>query len=121
LGRDLGYFDDHIVDRVMGTPARTSLSISSLVQLEKKILGTQSEYDPKEFSRGHGLAGKLFQWTADLFNWFEDRLVLRGIGIDAINMGRDLGYAAIKFEKLILKPRYLVVFVAVVLLLASAI
>jgi hypothetical protein len=36
-------------------------------------------------------------------------------------MGRDLGYAAIKFEKLILKPRYLVVFVAVVLLLASAI
>jgi hypothetical protein len=36
LGRDLGYFDDHIVDRIMGTPARTSRAISSLVQLEKR-------------------------------------------------------------------------------------
>jgi hypothetical protein len=34
-------------------------------------------------------------------------------------MGRELGYAANKFEKLILKPRYLVVFVAIVLLLAA--
>jgi NADH:ubiquinone oxidoreductase subunit 5 (subunit L)/multisubunit Na+/H+ antiporter MnhA subunit len=121
LGRDLGYFDDHIVDRVMGTPARTSRAISSLVQLEKRVLGAQSSHDPNEFSRSSGMAGKLFQWTADIFNWFEDRLVLRGIGIDAIDMGRELGYAANKIEKLILKPRYLVVFVAIVLLLAAGV
>lgn len=121
LGRDLGYFDDHVVDRIMGTPARAGRAISSLAQLEKRVLSAQPEHDPNEFSRSSGVAGKLFQWTADIFNWFEDRLVLRGIGIDAIDMGRQLGYAANKFEKLILKPRYLVVFVAIVLLLAAAI
>ncbi|MBA0916563.1 MAG: hypothetical protein H0Z20_03370, partial [Nitrosospira sp.] len=119
LGHDLGYFDDHIVDRIMGTPARAGRAISSLAQLEGKLLSSRTDHDPDEFSRGSGFAGKFFQWTADIFNWFEDRLVLRGIGMDTIDMGRQLGYAANKFEKLILKPRYLVVFVAIVLLLAA--
>lgn len=120
MGHDLDYLDDHIVDRIMGTPARAGRAISSLAQLEMKILSSGPVHDPNEFSRSSGVAGKLFQWTADIFNWFEGRLVLR-IVIDAIDMGRQLGYAANKFEKLVLKPRYLVVFVFTVLLLAASI
>ncbi len=104
----------------MGSPT-TRDAISSLAQLEKKIKFAQSGYDASEFGRGKGIAGKIFEWTASSMSWFEERLVLRGIGIEMIDIGKELGHLANSFEKLILKPRYLVVFVLVVLLSATSI
>jgi NADH:ubiquinone oxidoreductase subunit 5 (subunit L)/multisubunit Na+/H+ antiporter MnhA subunit len=118
FGHDLTHFDDHIVDRIMGTPAPADRAISSLVQLEGKLPGSQLSHDPDEFSRGSGLAGKPFQWLADIMSWFENRLVLRGVGMDTISMGRKLGHAANKIEQLILKPQYLLLFVLIALLVA---
>jgi NADH:ubiquinone oxidoreductase subunit 5 (subunit L)/multisubunit Na+/H+ antiporter MnhA subunit len=118
LGHDLTYFDNHIVDQIMGTPASTERAISSLSQLEEKVLGLQFNHGPDKFSHGNGLAGKPFQWLADIMSWFENRLVLRGIGMDSISIGRKLGYAANKIEQLILKPQYLLLFVFITLLIA---
>ncbi|MBA4141684.1 MAG: hypothetical protein H0X43_01490 [Nitrosospira sp.] len=120
LAKDLDYFDDHIVDRIMGAPAPAGRAISSLAQLEEKVLRTQFGEDTGTFGRGNGWAARFLEWLAVIMSWFEERLVLQGIGMDAIDMGRKLGYAANKFEKLILKPRYLVLFVFTVLLFAAS-
>lgn len=120
LGQDLDYFDNYVIDRAMGSPTSRD-AISTLVQLEQKIKFARSGYDANEFGRGKGIAGKIFEWTASAMSWFEERLVLRGIGIEMVDIGKELGHLANSFEKLILKPRYLVVFVIVVLLSASSI
>jgi NADH:ubiquinone oxidoreductase subunit 5 (subunit L)/multisubunit Na+/H+ antiporter MnhA subunit len=116
LAHDLSYFDDHVVDQVMGVPVPAIRTISSLAQLEEKMLGARLDNEVDEFAHGSGLAGKLTQWFAAIMHWFEDRFVLPGIGRDAINYGRQLGHAANKFERLILRPRYLVLFVFITLL-----
>jgi hypothetical protein len=133
LAQDLSYFDDHIVDSFMGTPAPAIQAISSLAQLEEQLIGAKLDKasasvrapslrpvgnKPDNFAQGSGLAGKLTEWTAAILHWFEDRFVLRGIGKDAINYGRRLGHIANIFEKSVLRPRYLVLFVFITLLVA---
>lgn len=118
LAHDLSYFDDHIVDPVMGGAGPAIRSISSLAQLEEKMIGAHLDNESDEFAQGSGLAGKLTEWTAAILHWFEDRFVLRGIGKDTINYGRELGHIANKFEQSVLRPRYLVLFVCITLLVA---
>ena len=121
LGKDLDYFDSAVINRVMGSPTMSVSTLSSLVQLEKKDHETKLPYAANDFGRGNGFAGKIFEWTARLMSWFEERLVLKGIGMDMIDIGRVLGQSAITFEKLILKPRYLVLFVFIMLLIAASV
>ncbi len=118
LAHDLSYFDDHIVDPMMGGAAPAIRAISSLAQLEERIIGAHLDNDSDTFAQGSGLAGKLTEWTAAVLHWFEDRFVLRGIGKNAINYGRRLGHIANKFEQSVLRPRYLVLFVFITLLVA---
>lgn len=118
VAHDLSYFDDHIVDRLIGIPAPALSTLSSLAQREEKRIGARLDNDIDEFAHGSGVAGKLTEWAAAVTHWFEDRFVLRGIGKDSIDFGRQLGYAANKFESLILRPRYLVLFVCITLLVA---
>jgi NADH:ubiquinone oxidoreductase subunit 5 (subunit L)/multisubunit Na+/H+ antiporter MnhA subunit len=118
LAQDFAYFDDHVVDRIMGVPGPAIRTLSSLAQLEEKMLGARLDNEIDEFAHGSGLAGKLTEWFAAIMHWFEDRFVLRGIGKDAVSYGRKLGHAANKFEQLILRPRYLVLFVFITLLVA---
>ena len=118
LAHDLGHFDDHIVDGIMGAPAPAIRAISSLAQLEEKNIGARLDNEFDSFAQGSGLAGKLTEWTAAILHWFEDRFVLRGIGKGTISYGRKLGHAANQFEQLILRPRYLVLFVFITLLVA---
>jgi formate hydrogenlyase subunit 3/multisubunit Na+/H+ antiporter MnhD subunit len=118
LAHDLSYFDDHIVDHIMGVPAPAIHTVSSLAQLEEIMIGARLDNEADDFAQGSGLAGKLTEWFAAIMHWFEDRFVLRGIGKNAANYGRKLGHAANKFEHLILRPRYLVLFVFITLLVA---
>ena len=118
LAHDLSYFDDHIVDRMMGGPAPAIRAISSLAQLEERMIGSHLDNESDDFAQGSGLAGKLTEWMAAVLHWFEDRFVLRGIGKNAINYGRRLGHIANKFEQSVLRPRYLVLFVFITLLVA---
>jgi len=120
LGRDLDYFDSVIIDRAMGSPTSSSVKVlSSLVQLEKHEQGVKLPYEVGSFGSGNGIAGTLFEWTAKGMSWFEERLVLQGIGMDMVDIGKKLGQMANTLEQLLLKPRYLVLFVFVLLLIAA--
>jgi NADH:ubiquinone oxidoreductase subunit 5 (subunit L)/multisubunit Na+/H+ antiporter MnhA subunit len=118
LAHDLCYFDDHVVDRLMGAPNPALATMSSLMQLEETKLGARLNNNADEFAQGSGLAGTLTEWTAGLLHWFEDKFVLHGVGNGAVRYGRELGHLANKFETLILRPRYLVLFVCITLLVA---
>lgn len=118
LGHDLAYFDNQIVDRIMGAPAPAIRAISSLAQMEEKKIGARLDNDSDDFAQGSGFAGKLTAWFATVMHWFEDRFVLRGVSKGALGYGRRLGHAANQFEQLILRPRYLVLFVFITLLVA---
>jgi NADH:ubiquinone oxidoreductase subunit 5 (subunit L)/multisubunit Na+/H+ antiporter MnhA subunit len=122
LGQDLDYFDSYVVDRAMGDPTLFSRSISTLTQLEQKVMSAeQHDYNLSQygFGRGNGVAGKLMEWIGNIFGWFEERLVIQAIGMNIVDLGRKIGQAANTFEELMLKPRYLVLFVFVVLLIAA--
>lgn len=118
LATDLNYFDKHIIDPLMGSPAPAVRAISSLAQAEEQKIGAQLNNDEDTFAQGSGLAGKLTQWTAALLNWFETRFVLRGVSKDAIDVGRQLGHIANRVETNLLKPGYLVLFIFITLLVA---
>lgn len=118
LADDLYYFDDQIVDRVMGAPDPALYTVSSLMQLEEIRLGARLNNDADEFAQGSGLAGKLTEWIASILDWFENRFVLQGVGKGTMRFGRKLGHLANKLETLILRPRYLVVFVCITLIIA---
>ncbi len=118
LAHDLSYFDKHIIDPLMGSPAPAVRAISSLAQAEEQKIGAQLNNTDDTFAQGSGLAGKLTQWTASLLNWFETRFVLRGVSKDAIDVGRQLGHIANRVETNLLKPRYLVLFIFITLLVA---
>jgi formate hydrogenlyase subunit 3/multisubunit Na+/H+ antiporter MnhD subunit len=142
LAHDLAYFDDHVVDRAMGIPLPSRRSISTLAQLEKQkvakrqslyaslgVLGTMAQprkrdtavqhgRQDEDFARGSGFAGSITQRITAVLYWFEDRLVIRGIGEDMIQYGHRLGLAANKIEQLLLNPGYLALFVLTILLVA---
>ncbi|ESS71484.1 NADH-quinone oxidoreductase subunit L [Methyloglobulus morosus KoM1] len=118
LARDLSYFDDNIVDRLMGVPAPAISAASSLAQLEERAFGAKLENGSDNFVAGTGLIGELASSTAGLVHWFEDRLVLQGVSKDALHVGREMGHLANKFETLVLRPRYLVLLVFITLLVA---
>jgi hypothetical protein len=118
LAHDLSYFDDNIVDRLMGAPAPAMRAVATLAQLEERKLGARLDNGDDSFINGSGLIGTLGGWLGGLVHWFEDRLVLQGIGKDAIHAGRELGHLANKFETLVLRPRYLVLMVLITLLVA---
>lgn len=118
LAHDLSYFDDYIVDCVMGAPMPALGTLSSLAQAEEQIIGAKLDNGADGFARGSGLAGKLTEWASAFVHWIEDRFVLRGIGKDVIHYGRQLGHLANKFEQIILRPRYLVLFVCITFLVA---
>lgn len=121
LGHDLDRFDKNIIDRAMGDPVSSFTAISSLTQIEKEVHRKRVDEIQMEFVRGKGIVGKILEWVANIMSWFEERLVLRGIGMDLVTIGRNLGHAANMFELLLLKPRYLVLFVFIVLMLAASI
>lgn len=118
LSKDLGYFDEHIIDAAMGTPAPTVNALSSLAQLEEQKIGAQLDNEIDEFARGSGLAGSLTASSAGLLHWFEERLVIRGIHEDTLSFGQRLGHIANKIEQLLIRPRYLSLFVFITLLAA---
>ncbi len=118
LASDMNYFDAHVVDCTLGAPAPAMRAIASLAQREEQKIGALLDNDADSFARGSGLAGKLTQWTAAILHWFEDRVVLGGVGKDSIFIGRKLGHAANKIEQVLFRPRYLALFVFITLLIA---
>jgi hypothetical protein len=118
LAKDARYIDEHLIDPAFGAPAPAIKAISSLAQLEEQKMGANLDSTEDRFAQGSGLAGKLAGWTAAILNWFEYTFILRGIGRESIRLGRRLGHAANRYEQLLLRPRYLALFVLIALLVA---
>ena len=118
LARDMRTIDERIVDPAIGMPAPTMRAISSLAQWEERKMGANLDSEEDRFAQGSGLAGKLAQWSAALLSWFEYRFILRGFGRNSVQISRRLGRAANRFERMLLSPRYLVLFVLIVLMVA---
>jgi len=118
LAQDLTWFENQVLDPLMGTPGPVVRRMSSLLQQREGSIGARLDNQDDSFAQGSGLAGKLTEWVAVLSQWFEERFILQGVGRDMISLGRHLGHAANRFEQLLLRPRYLVVFILVTLLVA---
>ncbi|WP_024296861.1 proton-conducting transporter membrane subunit [Methylomicrobium lacus] len=118
LSHDLRYFDDSIIDRILGSPEPAIRAISSLAQYQEQKIGARLNEDSDQFAQGSGLAGKLAEWTAALIHGLESRFMLRGYGKNATDLGRRIGRFGNRFEAFILRPRYLVLFVFITLLVA---
>ncbi|MGJ0515278.1 MAG: proton-conducting transporter transmembrane domain-containing protein [Methylomicrobium sp.] len=118
LSHDLRYFDDSIIDPILGSPAPAINAVSSLAQYEERKIGARLDNETEQFAQGSGVAGKLAEWTSALIHGLENRFMLRGYGKSASDFGRRIGQSANRFEAYILRPRYLVLFVFITLLVA---
>jgi NADH:ubiquinone oxidoreductase subunit 5 (subunit L)/multisubunit Na+/H+ antiporter MnhA subunit len=118
LAHDLSYFDDFILDKLMGVPVPALNAVSTLAQLEENELAADIAFNVKNCVHQTGFIGLIMGWLTDRVHWFEDRLVLQGISRDALHIGRNFGHLAHHFELIILRPRYLVLFVMITLLVA---
>jgi NADH:ubiquinone oxidoreductase subunit 5 (subunit L)/multisubunit Na+/H+ antiporter MnhA subunit len=110
LGSDLNYFDNQVIDSMTGLPIPKARITS--------VAREDYQSDP-EVLQVSGLGGKLVYTLANLFSWFEDRLLLRGINRDKLRAGvRRLSIPLNRFEKLLNKPRFLVALIIAALLAA---
>jgi Proton-conducting membrane transporter len=123
LAHDLSHFDDRVVDRLMGIPAPAINAASTLAQLEERSLAARLNNSlgngNNTFIKDTGLLGTIAGWIIGLAHWFEERLILQGVGKGTLDVGRQLGHLANKLETSVLRPRYLVLLVFITLLVAS--
>ncbi|MDD5271869.1 MAG: proton-conducting transporter membrane subunit [Methylovulum sp.] len=115
LAQDLSYVDDRIIDRLVGLPSAEVLPL--LAGYEDMDIGNEPQ-PTIPFSQSSGLAGKLTEWLSALLHWFEVRLVQRNPSKHTFAYVRQVGHAVNRFEGLILRPRYLVLFVCITFLVA---
>ncbi|MCU7890190.1 MAG: hypothetical protein KZQ78_00690 [Candidatus Thiodiazotropha sp. (ex Ustalcina ferruginea)] len=111
LARDVQYFDEQVVTRVVGLPAYTR-SVSSLTQwetIQKRATTTQTG----GIGQGTGVAGKVMTWLADILYWFESHLVLQGGGEGLQKNLYRIGALLERVEQLLTEPRYMIVLVVV--------
>jgi len=107
LARDVDRFDEAVVSRMVGLPEQEQ-AISSLSDWEaRKRQGAGGEV----IGQGQGILGRLMEWLANLLYWFEDRLVLHGGGEGLIRTLRRLGSYALRIERLLESPRYLMLLI----------
>ncbi len=119
LAVDLSYFDDHIIDRMMGVPKLTFPTLSSLAHNEIPPLTTVNTAKPSHILiTSSGVAGQLTELAATSVHWFEKRFVADSLNRQAVRLSRQLGHTANRCEQIILRPRYLILFVCITFLVA---
>lgn len=112
LGDDLRVFEHEALERFFGLPAQETET------------GTASEREPGGGTpnpaaiRVSGLPGGLLGASAKVLHWFEEKLVLQGVGQGLILAGRRLGVQLNRIEDMLDRPRFLVVLIVATLLLA---
>jgi NADH:ubiquinone oxidoreductase subunit 5 (subunit L)/multisubunit Na+/H+ antiporter MnhA subunit len=112
---DLQAFDSRVVDPLVGLPAPAVEGLSSVADWEEHQLGVG--YDRANGRpRVGGLPGMLVHGCAAALHWFEERLVLKGLGHGLIATGRRLGPPLNRIEAALRRPRYLVLLVVLTLL-----
>ncbi|MDV3241022.1 MAG: hypothetical protein LOY00_04445 [Methylocaldum sp.] len=110
---DLNVFDRRVVEEIVGLPAPAMRGLSALAEREEHRLG--AGYGANERRVG-GVLGIVTDLFASAFHWFEERLVLQGLGMDLVTLGRRLGMRFNRLESILAQPRYLILFVLFTLL-----
>ena len=107
LARDVDRFDESVVSRMVGLPEQEH-AVSSLSDWEaRKQRGGTGEV----IGHGRGVLGRSMEWLANILYWFEERLVLRGGGEGLMKTLRHLGGYALRIERLLENPRYLMLLI----------
>jgi NADH:ubiquinone oxidoreductase subunit 5 (subunit L)/multisubunit Na+/H+ antiporter MnhA subunit len=109
LARDVQYFDEQVVTRLIGLPVYTR-SVSSLTQWEA-IQKSSTSDAMGTVGQATGLAGKFMTWLANMLYWFESRLVLRGGGEGLQRQLQRVGEVLERIELLLSTPRYLILLI----------
>jgi len=73
-------------------------------------------FDRQIVEPAFGLPGLAVRALANALHWFEEKLVLQGVGQNLVSQGRRLGVRLKHVEILLSQPRYLVVFILASLL-----
>lgn len=115
LSADLSVFDHRVVEEIVGLPAPAMRGLSTLAEREEHRLGAGYGINGNTRRVG-GLLGVLTDLFASAIHWFEERLVLQGVGTDLLTQGRRLGMRLNRVESLLTQPRYLILFVFFTLL-----
>jgi NADH:ubiquinone oxidoreductase subunit 2 (subunit N) len=115
LAADLDYFDGEVVGPVFGLPAAMASLASPLTEAGTRRLEEDRFAEPDIF-RVSGLPGLLVRNGANALFWFEERLVLKGMGQNMIALGRSMGVRLNHIEDMLNRPRYLTVFILATLL-----
>ncbi|MCW9023783.1 MAG: proton-conducting transporter membrane subunit [Gammaproteobacteria bacterium] len=112
LSRDLQYFDDQVVTRMVGLSGSAN-SVSSLAQWEEYQLDKSGRVigDTGDIGHGRGALGRMMQWVASLFYWFEEHLLLTGGDQGIQTMMQRVGKMFMKVDELLSQPRYLMLLI----------
>jgi NADH:ubiquinone oxidoreductase subunit 5 (subunit L)/multisubunit Na+/H+ antiporter MnhA subunit len=116
LGADLRVFEHEALERVFGPPARDAAVSLPARPLPERGPGVGAP-NPAAI-RVSGLPGALLGASAHALHWFEEKLVLQGVGQGLIVAGRRLGVRLNRIEEMLNQPRFLVVLIIATLLLA---
>jgi NADH:ubiquinone oxidoreductase subunit 5 (subunit L)/multisubunit Na+/H+ antiporter MnhA subunit len=112
---DFSTFDRRVVDPLVGISAPAVEGLSSLAEWEEHRLG--ADFDSRNGRRRvSGVLGMLVHGIAAALHWFEERLVLAGVGESLVAQGRRLGARLNRIETGLTRPRYLVLLVVITLL-----
>jgi hypothetical protein len=109
MARDVQFFDEQVVTRVIGLPVYTR-SVSSLTQWEA-IQKKRSSDRMGRVGQATGVAGRFMTWLANMLYWFESHLVLRGGGEGLLKKLHRIGGVLQRIEQLLSTPRYLIVLI----------
>ncbi len=111
ISHEVQLFDEQVVDRITGISSHSNM-VSTLSHWEAHKQG-RSVFS-SEVGKGRGFFGKTLELIASVFEWFEERLILKGSGESFIKVINFLGSYLELIDKLLMKPRY-----ALLLILAT--
>lgn len=111
---DVERFDRQVIERFVGLPVPAIGSLSSAAAWEEaRLAAAGSGPDARE-------AGGLLRWIAHqlagALHWFEEKLVLQGVGADLWKGFRHLGQRLQALDEALCRPRYLLLLVVATLL-----
>ncbi|MFM8332901.1 MAG: proton-conducting transporter membrane subunit [Candidatus Methylumidiphilus sp.] len=112
MAADLDAFDHQVVAPLFGLPA-PSAGIDNAAG-ERRLDGLPPP--DSEVFRVSGAFGALLLFAANAAHWFEEKLVLQGVGQNLPALGRRLGRRLHHVEDLLNQPRYLAAIILATLL-----
>jgi hypothetical protein len=118
IGADVDRFDREVVERIVGLPVPALGSLSGAAAWEEARLAATGGSGPDSREAG-GLLRWVAHQVASALHWFEEKLVLQGVGADLWKGFRRFGERLRAVDEVLSRPRYLFLLVLATLLSVS--